>query len=337
MDIEFHYWITGIIALRAGFSNDEARIIAYSSEYVDGNDTSYRIEDRASGKIYRNFISQTMNILKPKRKLMRIYPIFHFVPGEPLTDGCYRRDGKIHLLNTTPNSPNAQAFLQEAFKAPEATRLYRIGIATHCFVDSWAHRNFVGWYDYYNNIGLNPSPDIGHADALNHPDWVGYRWKDPRLVKSKINNTQLFLSAAKELFNHYQAFLESEGRPGTTTWTDLEKELIDIMGPSYDGKKKKHEERRIKAYKDCLGWPDFDEEEWFEAAVGRNVRIRPDKHQGWRSYLTLFRDRYFWKDKIDKEQSHWYKFQEAVKAHERFGIKLLSPVFDKMGFDLAKV
>ena len=38
MDIEFHYWITGIVALKAGFNDKEANIIAYSSQHVDDNE-----------------------------------------------------------------------------------------------------------------------------------------------------------------------------------------------------------------------------------------------------------------------------------------------------------
>lgn len=49
MDTEFHYWVTGIIAREAGFSEREASIIAYSSEYVDENDICYSIEDRSTG------------------------------------------------------------------------------------------------------------------------------------------------------------------------------------------------------------------------------------------------------------------------------------------------
>ena len=84
MDKEFHYHITGIIARRAGFSVEEARTIAHASQLVDDNDTLCSIHDEDSGTEYEVYISQTMDILKPKRELMRIYPIFHFLPGDPL-------------------------------------------------------------------------------------------------------------------------------------------------------------------------------------------------------------------------------------------------------------
>ena len=44
MDIEFHYWITGIIAFEAGFTEEEAKTIAYSSQYVDENDVSIAVQ-----------------------------------------------------------------------------------------------------------------------------------------------------------------------------------------------------------------------------------------------------------------------------------------------------
>ena len=74
MNSEFHYYITGILAHKAGFNEEEASIIAYSSQYVDHNTIVFTVDD------YKNYVSQTMNILKPMKTLMRIYPIFHFTP-----------------------------------------------------------------------------------------------------------------------------------------------------------------------------------------------------------------------------------------------------------------
>ena len=65
MDTEFHFYMTGIIARAAGFSEAEAGIIATASEYVDENDVCLKVADRSSGEVYENYISQTMNILGP--------------------------------------------------------------------------------------------------------------------------------------------------------------------------------------------------------------------------------------------------------------------------------
>lgn len=337
MDTEFHYWLTGLIAKHSGFTDEESRIIAYSSEYVDENDVIYYIKNRSGKGTYSNFISQTMNILKPKHDLMRIYPVFHFIPGEPNADTARRRDGKMHLLNTTPNSENANEIIDAAFKSHEDVRLYRIGISSHAYVDTWAHQNFVGWYDAFNNIGLDPKPDIGHADGEHHPDWVSHIWIDERLVESDISNRNRFLSAGKALFEKYCQHLNATRKvDNSANWELLERELIEIMGPTYTGNKIRYEEQRQASYTKRMNWlgDGFDEREWFDDAIETKVRGLRDSEDGLGHKLTLFQDEYYWRDSKNKQQTHWYRFQEAVKEHEKAALKLLSPRFARMGIDL---
>ena len=337
MDIEFHYWLTGMIAKRAGFNESEARTIAYTSEYVDENDVCFQIQSRdESAPPYGNFICQTMDILKPKQELMRIYPIFHFVPGEPDADSARRRDGKMHLLNTTPNNEYANDMLGAAFKASSDTRLYRIGIATHAYVDTWAHQNFVGWYDYFNNIGLDPKPDIGHADGEHHPDWISHLWDDNRLTYSEVNNRERFLSAAKALFEQYCGYHAVNGRPDhKAEWPDLEKELIELQGTTYTGSHCKYLDSRLANYAQKNDWlAPFNECSWFDEAVETKVRGLPDSQEGISARFTLFKDEYYWREGIDKEKTPWYAFQEAVKEHEHYALSIMSKRFNKMGIDL---
>jgi len=339
MDIEFHYWLTGLIAYRAGFSKQDSQTIAYASEYVDENDISYTIIDRKNRSDYINFMSQTMNILKPKDKLMRIYPIFHFIPGDPMAITARRRDGKMHLLNTTPDNENANAIIDAAFNASEDTRLYRIGIASHSFVDTWAHQNFVGWYDLFNEIELKPIPAIGHAPAEHHPDWVSHVWIDNRLVDGEVSNRHRFIDAAKALYIKYCQFQKKLGNTDQSDkWRDLESELITIMGQTYTGDEQRYKGERLKSYKKRLNWfPEFDETIWFKEAIETDVNGLVDKSNGALNEFTLFRDKYYWNVDIDREKTNWYRFQEAVKEHERIGIQLLSEQFKVMGYDLAVV
>ncbi|WP_375754117.1 DUF6765 family protein [Vibrio sp. HN007] len=73
-------------------------------------------------------------------------------------------------------------------------------MSTHAFVDTWAHQNFVGWYDYFNNIGLGIKLDIGHADGEHHPDRVCHNWEDNRQIDSVVNNHSRFTSLAGALY-----------------------------------------------------------------------------------------------------------------------------------------
>lgn len=42
MDMEFHYYITYLIAVRAGFSTTESSNPAYSSQFLDDNDLVFK-------------------------------------------------------------------------------------------------------------------------------------------------------------------------------------------------------------------------------------------------------------------------------------------------------
>jgi|UPI0003659CDD hypothetical protein len=339
MDIEFHYWMTGLIALRAGFNDAEAQTIAYASEFVDENDVCLRIQDRSGKhKDYRNFISQTMNITKPKNTLLRIYPMFHFIPGEPDAITARRRDGCMHLLNTTPNSENANRILDAAFTAHEDTRLYRIGIASHAYVDTWAHQNFVGWDDHFNNIGHDPKPNIGHADGEHHPDWVSHIWIDERLVESDVSNKNRFLSAAEALYLRYCQWLATQGREDRSQqWAALEDELNLVMGATYTGNRIRYEDVRLEGYRRRLKWDDFDERKWFDEAIDSKIHGLRDSHDGIKAIFTHFQDEYFWHDIDTYQSSDWYRFQQAVKEHERYAIEVLTPTFHQMGVDLRVV
>ena len=184
MNIEFHYYSIYILARHAGFDEKSSFILAYSSQYVDDN--TFQCTVKTKNKEFTNYISQTNDILKPKKELMRIYPCFHFFPGDFEENSAMRKDGKLHLLNTTPNSRNVSTLLQKAIKTAS---LYRIGIALHTYADSFAHQNFVGYYDCFNAMkGLlkRMVPDIGYADAGFNPDIPGKIWKDERLVSSTL-------------------------------------------------------------------------------------------------------------------------------------------------------
>lgn len=335
MDTEFHYYIVGIIAHGAGFSEDEAKIIATASEMVDENDTCLEIEDRSNGEKYNNYISQTMNILKPKHTLMRIYPVFHFVPGNPLDDRARRKDGKMHLLNTTPDNEIANTMMDEAFKATEDMRPYRIGIATHPYADTWAHQNFVGWYDYCNNIGMDPKPDIGHADAEHHPDWPAHRWEDCRLVEGEIDNTERFIIAAERIYQRFKGYIESKNLTVNREWNDLRSQLIQAIGISCSGSQNWYHERRLASYKKIAPWlGEFDETDWFSAAIDRKVSGLPDNIL---PSFTFLKDKLYWRENVKKEETDWFRFQESVKAHQSLTMGMIDPIFAKMGVNLHNI
>lgn len=322
MDHEFHYYITGLLAYAAGFTADEARTIAYACQFTDDNDMPFFIRDGA--KEYSNIITQTFDITLPKWMLLRIYPVFHFLPGVSGGD-VKRKDGRTHPLCCSPDSALARKVLRKAFRALAATRLYRIGIASHAYADSWAHQGYVGGFTRFNSVSrIFPLP-VGHLNKGMLPDWFGGRWLDERLVHPAIDNQTRFLSAAKRLYENYTSFLRKQGRMFNMTWDNVEAAILYVArnaAPGADGMKS-----RIASYKDLMPWlPEYDRWTWFNEAVtpGARSRIRQGLYTVFFGTFTRFN----WKAR--PEETHWYKFQEAAKEHLQLVLPMLEPLFHRV-------
>jgi hypothetical protein len=324
MDIEFHYYITYIIACKAGFKPEDAYIIAYSSQYTDANHTVYPINE-GGPDAYSNYISQTMNIFDPQKNYMRIYPVFHFMPGtleEIAGDSARRRDGKLHLMNTVPDSSNSKQLLHAALYSQN---LYRVGIATHMYADTFAHQNFVGFDDGFNGMkGLLEKiiPDVGHADAKHKPDMPALIWQDERLIPShsEIDNKKCFLEATRCIYEKYAAYLHT---PNDNQ--DLIAQIDEAIG-NYDG----DEEDRINRYKALISdkYIEYDDREWFNDAVDFTTKEAP--YSGGEN-ITESETAWVWRGSY--KNSHWYKFQEAVKTHQWLAMDtVIGPIFEKMEF-----
>jgi len=315
MDIEFHYYITWIIAQRAGLKKDDARVLAYASQYVDDNTRIYKISRGADGE-YGNYISQTSNILKAQKELMQIYPVFHFMPGakdEIDCDGACRRDGKFHVLNTIPDSSNARLVLKAALESKD---IHRIGIATHMFADTFAHQNFVGYYESFNAMrGLldKAIPDVGHADAKHDPDLPGLEWDDVRLIRKNcgIGNKERFIQAAGRIFEEFRRY-KDPACPREQLIMDKAALLSEIdwaIGKT-GGHNHNNAQRNIRLarYRQLIGggFREYDEYAWLDEATTRKGVLSPVRR--WAEYE--------WR--LGYTDMHWYKFQEAVKNHQWF-------------------
>jgi len=53
--------------------------------------------------------------------------------------------------------------------------------------------------------------------------------------------------------------------------------------------------------------------------------------------FTMLRDKLYWKEGVDIEKTHWYRFQEAVKEHQGKAMEDLDRLFAKMGINLHHV
>jgi len=325
VDIEFHYYITFILARKGGFSAHDAQIIACSSQYTDDNNFRYFVNFK-DGSYYLNEVSQTFDITKPSPKRQKIYPLFHFIPGG---EGCADRNQfsriPYHDFITIPDSPNARVLFGSALASND---LYRIGIATHVYADTWAHQNFVGFKHKLNGkrgFG-NLIPNIGHADFMYEPDKVHNKWSDTRLKKkyAEIDNDQRFLEAAKMIFIHFWKFKHPEDNKKRVLEKYNELHLDELLQDAMDETYLlgSHEKVRIMAYRKICRELDkkkyrYDPKKWRHDAVEK------------REFETDLFDRYWAKENF--YESDWYRFQEGIKAHRSSALKRLKPLYAKVG------
>ncbi|MEI6873674.1 MAG: DUF6765 family protein [Spirochaetota bacterium] len=208
MNLEFHYYATAALALRAGFTPEVAHRIARSAEQVDQAIIAYEIDD--DGTSYLSEKTQDY-VFWDETVFRDIYLPFHFIPGDEAKARLERLDGAGNPWIVTPDSPLARELLVSALRSGNA---WRIGIALHAYADTWAHQNFTGRLEAVNE--LNPRgglsavgalPGVGHLQALTSPDQATEVWIDPRLFSPEIVNRESFISAARMIYRYLRTSL----------------------------------------------------------------------------------------------------------------------------------
>jgi hypothetical protein len=341
MDIEFHYYMTYLIAARAGFSLSDATTIAWASQGVDDNHVPISVS-KGTPQYYENTLSQTMDITRPHHDT-RIYPIFHFIPGDPHALTAQRVDKRTSHWNTTPNSLLANEMIDAALASKDH---YRIGASAHGYCDTWAHQNFVGIEDDFNVVPiehgdtsitlefLNSIAKIGHGPAKHKPDWPGLTWVDGRLAMpiSRVVNRLRFIDAARHLFDKFYRFnhaqidevkLSQERAALAADLTadigvaDNDNVLVDQRIARYNHRalSRPYGGTTISAYqKDA--WPNKALNQ-LEGNIFMWLHDRAIEQAG--DYGDLIREgrraECAWKNPAQYKQTDWYKFQEAIRSH----------------------
>ena len=246
MNKDFHYYGTYVAARLAGYGFEDAQKVAHTAQYVDDSvhamldanclegiknpiPTSHserEFDNNFSGKKWNeSFLDETA----------RVWPIFHFLPGNlrerEKYEGPFTDEG---LLNWNYDDeakeqfkllclPNSQLVKQMVSQLREDNSLYAMGIAMHVLTDTWAHKYYSGvpaWFtnrsEEFKNLSsatkLEVSmPDwfaynsffyLGHASAGHWPDlpYMRYEykcnWRKKTIIK---DNPSDFMSAFKQM------------------------------------------------------------------------------------------------------------------------------------------
>lgn len=310
MQKDFHYDMVYALAKEAGYKEDEAYIIAHSSQYVDDNtDREYSVYDEShrefyvdfpetigkSGDLYFPIITQAVDITAFELPIQRyVFSPFHFVPG----DNNVEINGKKNPLCTTRGCANAVSLVQNSLSIPDP---YRIGIALHTYADTWSHERFSAfhedWNKVYKSVLKSIPPNIGHAEVFSKPDEISLVWEDKRF-KEKIDNRERALMAAEQIFN----FLNKE----KTKWNDVRSDF-EIFVDAKDLKE------RTKLIKDKYPeMKDYDEDKWLNEALNFSRDASEIQFDTITGKAKPARVR-FADIAVKDINSHWFRFQEAAK------------------------
>jgi len=217
MQKDFHYCVIKVLAMESGFSEEDAQMIAYASQYTDDavehfpliirdipTDLNFcRINDDLFDPICtaHEGIQYLSSLIKKVQ--IEVYIAFHFCPALP-----YDGHGS-YSYRCTPNGLIARHLIKKAMENIESARnaqnndqntksLIQLGIALHTYADNWAHQKFSGRHStrdndierialfkeghyepipFFDQITSGVSPDIGHAEASHFPDQSHLKWK----------------------------------------------------------------------------------------------------------------------------------------------------------------
>ena len=292
-----------MLARSAGFSNLQSYQIAYSSQYVDDNtgdfEVSFHHRNHHRNKSYQSFPTAITNPFLDSAFCENVNMAFHFVPSPTESSALNRTDNASDNSVTVSGGSLVRSVLVTALKARDT---YRIGIASHAFLDTWAHQNFTGKMAEFNSVthdmhfkGFGTGyPKIGHIDVMLLPDLVGMEWYDYRLRHCLISNNKRFAEAIVKLYKLYCDYLDN----------NEDSELIQAILETW---KLSDRSKRFVFYKDLFTKVSagvlmipYDRKYWLRRAVMRNGRG-----------FCPFSEKTF-------EASDWYKFQEAAKLHYDF-------------------
>jgi hypothetical protein len=237
MQIDFHHAVTYVAARLAGFSSEEADIIAYAAQYVDDAtcDGAVKFDNKA---IYTRISSahKTTDLenFNPVDDL-QVWMPFHFLPGNGGVSAGQDPDGTfIAKIVTRPDSPVAREMVGAAIADKHKPySLHRLGITMHVYADTWAHQGFAGVLhpindvDHFEEIGDSrvfdgglqgvathllekTIPPLGHGKALVFPDmpFLSWKYQNGRGESIARNNTEIFCEAANGMCQAMQRYRE---------------------------------------------------------------------------------------------------------------------------------
>ncbi|MFW6311376.1 MAG: DUF6765 family protein [Nanoarchaeota archaeon] len=358
MQRDFHHTVIYVLCRLAGMKSKFAEIVAYCSLQVDhaSFDQALKFKDGDSFWQTRTAHHKLSSRIFDVSDAFDVWLPFHFLP---------RGGKKCPSLGLVTHPEGASLkLLKEDVIGQGATELglYRLGIFLHVYADSFAHQDFKGYYDEYNNIvllagrklkskrrlfwekllqSLSFLAPIGHGQALQNPDIPFAHWSycRPGGKEIAVNNLEeRFIPAVDRIYDFLVDFLAANPRyygvPPKNSFAENREKVIALLkvGGSSFGRHHMWMERIGENY---FNFHDFDQidagldygrREWFKNAVS-TVRC-----SGLKRVETLTYNFYEFEKRAGFADSNWVKFMRAAGQHR---YRVLREILPSCGLDIA--
>ena len=154
MQIDMHYYGTYAIARAAGFKPKDARIIAYSAQFVDDSTHTDDKQNKDGGLLYTVATAHHAEqaavdtMLHETKGQRRMWIPFHFYPGN-------KGDSLSKKLICQKDSPLVNEMFDNHINRTRENLpfiLHLIGIASHVYIDTFSHYGFSGLSSRNNKV-----------------------------------------------------------------------------------------------------------------------------------------------------------------------------------------
>jgi len=346
MQIDLHHGGTYALCRLAGMKSMYAKIVAYCAQQVDDATHGHALKFENGGAFrqtltaHRGLSTRNFNV----NDALEVWMPFHFIPAGLSPQNP---DGLI----AGPNSMVLNLLLKHVSRSSDPQLiLYQLGIALHCFADSFTHQDFKGFFDVHNNVRLLkgvtkkgpgkiieetaldilnhinfPFFAIGHAEVLANPDIPYATWSYTRKNQKTIvvdNLNQRFLPALRAIYTYLVYFLKKNPAFAPKNWLphysfneDLFIKLLRHRGSTEE----RHQNWLEHIKTNFFQLPDFDKNdqtldyqprEWFKNAV------KAIKVQWWKKPFYEAYNYHLFHKQPGFDFSDWVKFMQAAAGHK---------------------
>jgi hypothetical protein len=352
MQADFHFYAVYALARAAGFSADDAHIVAYSSQHTDDAMYDHALDFRNGGRFQQILTAHKIfhHASISKKTCYRIWVPFHFLPGNVGTD-FYERMVTRPGNHTMPGSPIIQRMVDDLLASKKSPYLlHRLGILLHVYADMWSHQNFLGLerkkmndvirmevkgetkkslknlFEKLKRMGLEyAAPLLGHAQAGTIPDEPYREWSykdylgNPHEISNLLRSTDAAESGYRLMTDFLIRFPDfSTEKP--VAWEELEGTIRGLFGTAGDI------EKRCNSWKKAVARGLFGRK-----PEGRDMDLEYKDREWFTDAVTVDSGPYGWEEYERKpgfEKKNWKYFHDAA-AYHRF--MLLHEILPEQG------